>query len=122
MVIIGVVEVANDPPLPPQPITGSVGSRVWLIMGATGNNWLLLLNEDDGNTKWQTPDWSSIPHKVATQINNCTNKSHYVKEIDFGPMGGWYIYGIRRDNTGGHAWWGETEAASSIKANFGGPH
>jgi len=82
-------------------------------MGDTGSDWLLLLNEDDGQMEWQTRDWTTIPNHVAKQMNNCVKKGRYVKEVDFGPVGGWYIHGIKRDNTGGHAWWGETAAATS---------
>jgi len=117
MDMIGFV-IVNDPPPPPpppRPIEGSVGSRIRLIFGDTGSEWLLLLNEDDGNTEWQTHDFSSIPYKVENQINNCVNKGRYVQEVDFGPTEAWYMYGIRRDNSGGHAWWGRTEAALEIR-------
>jgi len=115
METIGFVIVNDPPPPPPRPIEGSVGSRIRLIFGDTGSDWLLLLNEDDGDTEWQTHDFSSIPYKVENQINNCVNKGHYVQEVDFGPMGGWYMYCIQWDNTGGHAWWGWIEAALEIR-------
>jgi len=123
MDMVGFV-IVNDPPPPPpppRPIEGSVGSRIRLILGKTGSEWLLLLNEDDGDLKWQTQDWSSIPHKVANQINNCVNKGRYVKEVDFdATTGAWYMYGIKRDNTGGHSWWGNTEADTDIKTYSAG--
>jgi len=75
-----------------------------------------LLNEDNGNSEWQTKDWTSIPHKVENQINNFVNKGRYVQEVDFdATTGAWYMYGIRWDNTGGHSWWGWTKAATDIK-------
>ncbi len=117
---IGIVHDPSPPPPPPPPpppIAGSVGSRIRLILGATGSDWCVLLNEDDGNSEWQTQDWSpDIPDKVATQINNCVDKGRYVQGVDFdATTGAWYMYGIKRDHTGGHSWWGNTEAASSIK-------
>jgi len=96
MDMIGFV-IVNDPPLPPpppRPIEGSVGSHIRLIFGDTSSEWLLLLNKDDGNTEWQTRDFSSIPYKVENQINNCVNKGRYVQEVDFGPTEAWYMYGI----------------------------
>ena len=91
-----------------QRIQGNVGSRVRLILGDNGNEWLLLLNHDDGFRKWQEKDWRCIPAPVARQLNNCTSKNRYIKDVDFGPNGSWYVYGVKRDGTGGHSWWGGT--------------
>jgi len=109
--------IANDPSPPPRPIAGSVGSRIRLIFGATASNWLLLLNEDDGNKEWQTVHMSYMPNDVETQMDNCSNSDRYVTEVAVGPTGAWYIHGIRRDNTEGHSWWGETKAFSGIETN-----
>jgi len=100
---------------PPRPITGTVGSRVRLIFGDDGDEWLLLLDEDDGDTEWQSHYWSSIPNAVAKQLNNCSSKGRYVTEIDFGSTGTWYMHGTKRDGTCGHHWWGGTGASADIK-------
>ena len=104
----------------PRPITGSVGSRIRLVLGKDGDEWLLLLNKDDGNIRWQEKDWRKIPDAVARQINNCTSKGRIVKKVDFGPSGGWYVHGQKDDGSGGHCWWGGLDDVTSatIKENF----
>ena len=106
----------------PHAIDGTVGSKIRIILGETGNNWLLLLNHDDGNSKWQEQQWSGIPYQLSRQINNCIAKDRYIEEVDFGPDGEWYVRGIKRDGSGGHSWWGSTEAGSSIKEKDPGSH
>jgi hypothetical protein len=108
--------------VPPRVISGSIGGRIRLILGDSGSEWLLLLNEDDGNREYQTPLWSSIPNDVAKQINNCTSKGRYIREIDFGgpdskPL--WYMNGIKRDQTGDHSWWSANASELDIE-NFTG--
>ena len=101
---------------PPRSIEGNIGSRIRVIFGATSDNWLLLLNNDDGNRIWQDQYWSNIPDKLNKQINNCIAKGRYIEEVDFGPNGEWYVHGIKRDGSGGHSWWDENTTASlSIK-------
>jgi len=114
------VAAATGPPVPLLPlrrIKGSAGSRIRLILGDTGDEWLLVLNEDDGDKEWQTVHMNCVPEDVATQMDNCSNRGRYVTEVDFGPTGAWYIRGKKRDNTGGHSWWGETEAFTDIKTS-----
>jgi hypothetical protein len=96
----------------PRPIKGTIGSRVRVILGDTCDEWLLILNKDNGDTTWQTHHWSSkIPNEVATQLNNCTSKGRIVKQVDFGPTGAWYINGQKPDGSGAHSWWGNTNGA-----------
>lgn len=116
---------------PPAPIEGTIGSRIRIVLGDTGDEWLLLLNEDDGDRQWQTHCWSSIPNKLAAQLNNCSKKGRYAKEVAFGPTGAWFVNGIKRDGTGNHSWWGDASDAcsdvikessagsDSIKVSFG---
>eukprot|EP00549_Striatella_unipunctata_P011361 CAMPEP_0118683402 /NCGR_PEP_ID=MMETSP0800-20121206/6026_1 /TAXON_ID=210618 ORGANISM="Striatella unipunctata, Strain CCMP2910" /NCGR_SAMPLE_ID=MMETSP0800 /ASSEMBLY_ACC=CAM_ASM_000638 /LENGTH=439 /DNA_ID=CAMNT_0006579909 /DNA_START=96 /DNA_END=1415 /DNA_ORIENTATION=- len=99
----------------PRSIDGSIGSRIRIILGDTGSEYLVLLNEDNGNQKWQTKSWNNIPVAVAKQINNCTAKSRIIKHIDFGPTGAWYVNGIRLDGSGNHCWWNDTENGDSIR-------
>lgn len=107
---------------PPRRIEGSVGSRIRVILGATGNEWLFLTDNDDGDSEWQSHHWKNIPNKVENQLNNCSNKGRYVKNIDFGPTGSWYINGIKRDGTGGHSWWSSTTDSSILlKKKVGEP-
>mmetsp|Transcript_27390 Transcript_27390/g.39674 ORF Transcript_27390/g.39674 Transcript_27390/m.39674 type:complete len:429 (-) Transcript_27390:732-2018(-) len=109
--------------VPPRPINGSVGSRIRVILGDSGDDWLLVTNHDDGNRKWQTKIWSGgIPDAVARQIRNCTNKDRLVKEVDFNTDGCWYVEGVKEDGTGDHSWWGGTSASEQLKEMAGESH
>lgn len=101
-------------PPPPRSIQGSVGSRIRLIFGATANEWLLILNEDDGDCEFQSRCWSpAMPHAFIKQLHICTSKGRYAKEVDVGPGGAWYINGVKRDGTGSHSWWDDSTLAST---------
>jgi hypothetical protein len=52
----------------PRPMTGSPGSHICVVFGEDGNEWLLLLNHNDSNRKWQSHSWTGIPNKVAKQF------------------------------------------------------
>ncbi len=114
-------------PTVPREITGSIGSRIRIVFGDTGDDWLLLLNNDDGDRKWQSKAWSgNIPYKIAKQLNNCDAKGRKATCVDFGPGGEWYVHGVKPDGTGAHHWWGGTfggndieEMTGSIKVSFG---
>ena len=100
----------------PERIQGTTGERIRVILGDNGNEWLLLLNKDNGERKWQTQNWSStIPFAVAKQINNCIKKDRKVTRVDFNGNGAWYIEAEKYDGTGGHSWWGGTNASNEIK-------
>ena len=102
----------------PRSIDGSIGSKIRIILGKTGNNWLLVFDHDDGNRKWQEHKWSDygIPNSLCKQMNNCTTKGRYVDDVDFGPNDGWYVHGIKRDGSGGHSWYGGAVATKSAIA------
>ena len=96
---------------PPRPIEGCIGDRVRVIFGDTGSEWLLLLNHDDGNRKWQSRDWSPkngspIPYGLTKQMTNCQSKGRYCDAVDFGGKDGrsWYVHGVKRGDTAGHYW------------------
>mmetsp|Transcript_32328 Transcript_32328/g.67815 ORF Transcript_32328/g.67815 Transcript_32328/m.67815 type:complete len:442 (+) Transcript_32328:93-1418(+) len=95
----------------PRPIEGSVGGRIRLVFGDDGNEWLLLIDHDNGDSKWQMTDWKGIPNAVAKQLNNCTEKGRDIKAVDFGPDGAWFINGVKPDGSGNHLWWGNAGAA-----------
>eukprot|EP00579_Thalassiosira_antarctica_P001738 CAMPEP_0201870126 /NCGR_PEP_ID=MMETSP0902-20130614/3354_1 /ASSEMBLY_ACC=CAM_ASM_000551 /TAXON_ID=420261 /ORGANISM="Thalassiosira antarctica, Strain CCMP982" /LENGTH=434 /DNA_ID=CAMNT_0048395701 /DNA_START=118 /DNA_END=1423 /DNA_ORIENTATION=- len=99
----------------PRPIEGSTGSRVRIIFGNNGNEWLLLLNHDDGNSTWQSKEWKNIPQSVANQLTNCTAKERDVDVVDFGPTGAWFINGVKADGSGEHSWWENSTAGDKIK-------
>jgi hypothetical protein len=104
----------------PRPITGSIGSRIRLIFGDTGNDWLLIIDKDNGDRRWQDQDWRNIPYAVAKQINNCVDKGRDIIDVDFGPGGAWFVKGRKPDGTGGYSWWGGTTASDSLKEGTDG--
>jgi hypothetical protein len=107
----------------PRPISGSAGSRIRVIFNSTGEQWLLLLDEDDGDRKWQSKHWEGgIPGAIAQQLNNCTDKGRRANEVDFGPTGAWFVNGIKHDGSGGHSWWGGTDGSTEIKEWTSKPH
>lgn len=99
----------------PRRITGSIGSRIRLVLGSDGDEWLLLLNHDNGDAEWQEKDWKNIPEPLVKQLNNCTIKGRDIKAVDF--IGDdWYVRGEKADGTGGHSWWGgELSGSQSFK-------
>lgn len=107
---------------PPRAIAGNVGNRIRVIFGETGSEWLLLLDEDDGDMQWQSHYWKGIPRKLATQLNNCTRKGRYVRDVDFGNNGNWFVTGIKRDGSGCHSWWHGAMNEDVMKQMVGGSH
>lgn len=48
-------------PTPPQRlISGSMGSRIRFILSATDDDFLVVIDEDDGTTVWQSIDWVNL--------------------------------------------------------------
>jgi hypothetical protein len=108
---------SNLPSLPPRAIEGSIGSRIRVVLGNTSQDWLLLLNHDDGNRKWQEQYWNNIPNGLEIEIGKCIAKGGYTKEVDFGPGGEYYHKSIERDCIE-HSWSDNTEAKSTIRQKF----
>lgn len=95
--------------------SSAISSRICFILIDTGNEWLLITDNDndDGDWKWQTHNWKSIPCAVAKQLNlnNCRDKGREAKCVDFCPTGAWYVYGVKPDGSasaGYSCWWGGT--------------
>ena len=69
----------------PRPVAGPEGCRIRLQMGATGADYLLLLNEDDGNVEWQTRSWSdTVPAGLSAQLNRLRAANQFVREVGLG--------------------------------------
>jgi hypothetical protein len=99
---------------PPRAIAGSAGSRIKVLLGSEGSDYLLLMDEDDGDSEWQTQDWTTdeggLPNGLAKQINACSAKGRYVSDVAFGPNNEWFVTGKKRDGSGEYSWWGGTDA------------
>ena len=57
------------PATAPRAVAGPEGSRISLQLGKSGDEYLLLLNEDDGDDEWQTRSSSSIPDGLVAQLD-----------------------------------------------------
>ena len=103
----------------PREISGTPGSRIRVLLGQSGDDYLYFFDEDTGDREYQTMNWTptsgGIPAKLASQLNNLPAKGRYMTQVSFGPEGEWYVRGKKRDGSGEHTWWGGTSASDSIK-------
>ena len=108
---------------PPRTIVGSVGSRIRIVLGTTGRDYVVVFNHDDGNRQWQTHLTSnstitststntstntntststsqdgSIPQGLQQQLENCAHKQQLVTALDFNTQGAWYVQAVRGDD------------------------
>ena len=75
-----------------------------MIFGATGKDWLLILNHDDGDRQWQEHHWGgTVPGSVKNQIRSCTSKGRIVTEVASRDSW-WYVRGAHQDGYFSHAW------------------
>ena len=115
------VPSTQNPNYPPAPrrIPGSAGSRIRVILGETGDDYLYYFDEDDGDTEWQSCDWTvnggGPPYGLCRQMNNMFGKGRHITSVDFDCTGQWFVAGEKRDGTGAHSWWGGTEYSDEIK-------
>jgi hypothetical protein len=104
----------------PSSISGTDGSRIKLIFGTSGSDYLLLLDEEDADgLKWQTREWTTggggLPSGLASQLNNLPIKGRHATQVAFGPNGEWFVSGCKRDGTGAYTWWGGSLHSDSIR-------
>jgi hypothetical protein len=101
----------------PRKIAGSAGSRVKLLLGETGDDYVLLLDQDDGNSEWQDMTWENaeggIPNGLLRQLNNIAAKDRYATHMACNLQGCWFVVGEKRDGTGSYSWWGGVDATGS---------
>ena len=102
----------------PREIRGTPGSRIRVLLGQGGEDYLYFLDEDTGDREFQTVNWTAteggLPSGLASQLNNLPAKGRHMTQVSFGPEGEWYVHGVKRDGSGGFAWWGGTSATDSI--------
>ena len=108
----------------PSPVTGSAGSRIKVILGDNGTDYVYFVDETDGSRDWQSRGWTTgpggLPGPLAKQLNACSAKGRYITEVAHGPDGEWFVNGRMRDGSGGYSWWGGTHATDQIKEWSGG--
>jgi hypothetical protein len=102
---------------PPKQVTGSTGSRVKLLLGTSGVDYVLFLDESDGLSEWQSPSWStgkgSLPSGLALQVNECAAQGRHITNVAFGQSGEWFVSAKKRNRTGACSWWGDVDAIAS---------
>ena len=98
----------------PRAITGCAGGRIRVILGETGSDYLYYLDEDDGDSEWQTCNWTvddgGPPTGLCKQMENIIARGRHITSVDFDCSGQWYVAGEMRDGSGSHAWWGGTSS------------
>ena len=103
----------------PREIRGTPGSRIRVLLGHSGDDYLYFFDEDTGDREYQTRNWTTasggLPNALASQLNNMSAKGRHMTQVSFGPEDEWYVRGKKRDGSGGYAWWGGTSATDSIK-------
>ena len=103
----------------PSPVTGSAGSRIKVILGDSGTEYVYFVDETDGSRDWQSSNWTTgpggLPLPLAKQLNACIAKGRYITQAVHGPDGEWFVSGRKRDGSGAHSWWGGTDATDKIK-------
>lgn len=116
---------------PPRSIVGSPGSRIKVILGETGSDYIIYCDHDDGDREWQTVNWPTRsggpPNGLCKQINNIANKGRHITDLSYDTSGQWYVRGCKRDGTGEHSWWGgvsdyvsnEIKNTNDLKVVFG---
>jgi len=87
---------------------------VKLLLGRTGADFLLLLEETDGAAHWQTRSWSEggVPAALAAKLEKMRTKNHHVNEVSFGAAGEWFVHGVDAGGTSTFSWWDSAFAAS----------
>lgn len=108
----------------PRAIDGTTGSRIRVILGENGSEWLLLLDNDDGNVEWQSHHFKRIPDALSKQIGVCSEKGRQIEYIDFDPNGSWYVFDRKTDGSGGHGWFGglDSEGTAEIEKALESPY
>ena len=106
----------DRPPAPPSlgRQGSSAGPMVKLLLGRTGADFLLLLEETDGAAHWQTRSWSEggVPAALAAKLEKMRTKNHHVNEVSFGAAGEWFVHGVDAGGTSTFSWWDSAFAAS----------
>lgn len=102
----------------PRAITGSAGSRIKLILGESGSDYLCIFDEDNGrefqSQEWTRTGYGSLPAGLAKQLINIRTKGRYVTDVAFRPSSEWCVRGRKRDGSGEYTWWGGTSASEQI--------
>ena len=84
-------------------------------MGKSVNDYLLLVDEDDGEVEWQTRSLGAgVPVDLTAQLNRLQAANQFVREAGLGPAGEWFVHGVSQDSTGEYSWWDRDSAASRM--------
>jgi len=78
----------------PRPIEGSAGSRIKLVLGEKGSDYILIVNEDRGDREVQSilgEFEGGISSKLSKQIKDCNANDFFVKDVASGHDGEWYL-------------------------------
>lgn len=77
----------------PRRIKKTEGDRIKLVLGETAETYVLLLDQDDGHTIWQTIRWAGpgVPTGLSKQLQFIQQEGLYVMHVAFAPDNRWFI-------------------------------
>lgn len=79
----------------------SPGSRLQVILGKTGSEYVFIKKEGSGEYQKQDFSWTSgdigIPSELVRNLNNIININDIVTAVSLGPKNEWFVRGQRRD-------------------------
>lgn len=88
-------------------IEGSAGSRIRIVLGGRGSEYLLLLDEDDGQCCWQSKEWKNVPPGLNQQLR----KVDHVHQCSFSTNGIDWFLSANCSITGlSKSWWNVSTA------------
>lgn len=77
----------------PRRIKKTEGDRIRLVLGETSETFVLILDQDDGDTIWQTVRWGGrgIPAGLVTQLLHILQEGLYISQLAFASDDRWFI-------------------------------
>jgi len=73
-----------------------LGERIKVVLGGE-SSFLIVLDEDDGHTTWQTLRWNNIPLGLEKILDYSQKKNLTIKNVNFAPDGRWFVQ-VHRDD------------------------
>jgi hypothetical protein len=92
--------VVPHPSRPSAPDDAAPGSRIRVVLGPTGQSFLLLLQEDNGQHTWQNRYWRNLPHGLDQQLRT-VDRVHQCAFTD----SQWFLMARSKVTGLTHTWW-----------------
>lgn len=96
----------SDSSQQPQTLQNSAESRVRVVLGGRGSDFLLLLEEDDGHKQWQSQFWKNLPRGLEDHLR----KVDVVHQCSFAANNDWFLNGRETVTQQTKSWWSVSSA------------